>query len=62
MQPGLGANTLAASMGGLSLQPEGLRPINLLQDRNILPGTPLQAPIPNLHQDIQKLNCNPEYD
>ncbi|XP_063148369.1 protein transport protein Sec24A isoform X2 [Candoia aspera] len=59
-QPGLGANTLAASMGGLSLQPEGLRPINLLQDRNILPATPLQAPIPNLHEDIQKLNCNPE--
>ncbi|ETE70026.1 Protein transport protein Sec24A, partial [Ophiophagus hannah] len=59
-QPGLGANTLAASMGGLSLQPEGLRPINLLQDRNILPAAPLQAPIPNLHQDIQKLNCNPE--
>uniref|UniRef100_A0A8C7DRW9 SEC24 homolog A, COPII coat complex component n=1 Tax=Naja naja TaxID=35670 RepID=A0A8C7DRW9_NAJNA len=59
-QPGMGANTLAASMGGLSLQPEGLRPINLLQDRNILPATPLQAPIPNLHQDIQKLNCNPE--
>uniref|UniRef100_A0A8C7DSG2 SEC24 homolog A, COPII coat complex component n=1 Tax=Naja naja TaxID=35670 RepID=A0A8C7DSG2_NAJNA len=58
--PGMGANTLAASMGGLSLQPEGLRPINLLQDRNILPATPLQAPIPNLHQDIQKLNCNPE--
>ncbi|XP_034961357.2 protein transport protein Sec24A [Zootoca vivipara] len=59
-QPGLGANSLAASMGGLSLQPEGLRPINLLQDRNILPATPLQAPIPNLHEDIQKVNCNPE--
>ncbi|KAK9406555.1 protein transport protein Sec24A [Crotalus adamanteus] len=59
-QSGLGANTLAASMGGLSLQPEGLRPINLLQERNILPATPLQAPIPNVHEDIQKLNCNPE--
>ncbi|XP_060621274.2 protein transport protein Sec24A isoform X1 [Anolis sagrei] len=59
-QPGLGTNALATSMGGLSLQPEGLRPINLLQERNILPPTPLQAPIPNLHEDIQKLNCNPE--
>ncbi|XP_062976825.1 protein transport protein Sec24A isoform X2 [Elgaria multicarinata webbii] len=58
--PGLGANTLGASMGGLSLQPEGLRPINLLQDRNILPATPLQAPVPILHEDIQKLNCSPE--
>ncbi|XP_061473122.1 protein transport protein Sec24A isoform X2 [Rhineura floridana] len=59
-QPCLGTNPLAASMGGLSLQPEGLRPINLLQERNILPATPLQPPIPNLHEDIQKLNCNPE--
>ncbi|XP_044310162.1 protein transport protein Sec24A isoform X2 [Varanus komodoensis] len=59
-QPGLGTNTLSASMGGLSLQPEGLRPINLLQERNILPATPLQAPVPNLHEDILKLNCNPE--
>nr|XP_056715090.1 protein transport protein Sec24A [Euleptes europaea] len=59
-QPAMGTNNLAASMSGLSLQPEGLRPINLLQDRNILPTTPLQAPFPNLHEDIQKLNCNPE--
>ncbi|XP_042305939.1 protein transport protein Sec24A isoform X1 [Sceloporus undulatus] len=59
-QPGLGTNTLTTSMGGLSLQQEGLRPINLLQERNILPSTPLQAPVPNLHEDIQKLNCNPE--
>uniref|UniRef100_A0A6J0TP85 Protein transport protein Sec24A isoform X1 n=1 Tax=Pogona vitticeps TaxID=103695 RepID=A0A6J0TP85_9SAUR len=59
-QPGLGANTLTAPLSGLSLQPEGLRPINLLQERNILPATPLQAPVPNLHEDIQKLNCSPE--
>uniref|UniRef100_A0A8D0GZG4 SEC24 homolog A, COPII coat complex component n=1 Tax=Sphenodon punctatus TaxID=8508 RepID=A0A8D0GZG4_SPHPU len=59
-QPAFGTNHLAASMGGLSLQPEGLRTINLLQERNILPPAPLQAPVPNLHEDIQKLNCNPE--
>uniref|UniRef100_A0A8C3PYT3 SEC24 homolog A, COPII coat complex component n=1 Tax=Chrysolophus pictus TaxID=9089 RepID=A0A8C3PYT3_CHRPC len=59
-QPPLGANHLNASMGSLSLQQEGLRPVNLLQERNILPTTLLQAPVPNLHEDIQKLNCNPE--
>ncbi|KAM9289388.1 protein transport protein Sec24A isoform 2-T4 [Morus bassanus] len=59
-QPALGTNHLTASMGGLSLQQEGLRPVNLLQERNILPTTLLKAPVPNLHEDIQKLNCNPE--
>ncbi|NXV80597.1 SC24A protein, partial [Atlantisia rogersi] len=59
-QPTLGTNHLAASMGSLSLQQEGLRPVNLLQERNILPTTLLKAPVPNLHEDIQKLNCNPE--
>lgn len=59
-QPPLGTNHLNASMGSLSLQQEGLRPVNLLQERNILPTTLLQAPVPNLHEDIQKLNCNPE--
>ncbi|XP_066471311.1 protein transport protein Sec24A isoform X2 [Tiliqua scincoides] len=58
--PALGMNPLAASLGGLSLQPEGLRSINLLQDRNILPAVPLQPPAPNLHEDIQKLNCSSE--
>ncbi|KAJ6667958.1 hypothetical protein lerEdw1_016279 [Lerista edwardsae] len=58
--PALGTNPLAASMGGLSLQSEGLRSINLLQERNILPAVPLQAPVPNLHEDIQKLNCSAE--
>ncbi|EPY84920.1 hypothetical protein CB1_000434027 [Camelus ferus] len=47
-------------MSGLSLHPEGLRVINLLQERNMLPSTPLKPPVPNLHEDIQKLNCNPE--
>ncbi|XP_019497700.1 PREDICTED: protein transport protein Sec24A [Hipposideros armiger] len=59
-QTPLGANHLTASMSGLSLHPEGLRVINLLQERNVLPPTPLQPPVPNLHEDIQKLNCNPE--
>ncbi|XP_012506760.1 PREDICTED: protein transport protein Sec24A [Propithecus coquereli] len=57
----LGANHLTASMGGLSLHPEGLRVVNLLQERSMLPSTPLQPLVPNLHEDIQKLNCNPEY-
>ncbi|XP_012886349.1 PREDICTED: protein transport protein Sec24A [Dipodomys ordii] len=59
-QTPLGANHLTASMSGLSLHPEGLRVINLLQERNMLPSTPLKPPVPNLHEDIQKLNCNPE--
>ncbi|XP_021589238.2 protein transport protein Sec24A isoform X3 [Ictidomys tridecemlineatus] len=59
-QTPLGANHLTTSMSGLSLHPEGLRVINLLQERNMLPSTPLQPPVPNLHEDIQKLNCNPE--
>ncbi|KFO70049.1 Protein transport protein Sec24A, partial [Cuculus canorus] len=59
-QPALGTNHLTAPMAGLSLQQEGLRPVNLLQERNILPTTLLKAPVPNLHEDIQKLNCNPE--
>uniref|UniRef100_A0A8C8UGW7 SEC24 homolog A, COPII coat complex component n=1 Tax=Peromyscus maniculatus bairdii TaxID=230844 RepID=A0A8C8UGW7_PERMB len=59
-QTPLGANHLTASMSGLSLHPEGLRVVNLLQERNMLPSTPLQPPVPNLHEDIQKLNCNPD--
>ncbi|XP_075397683.1 protein transport protein Sec24A isoform X2 [Tenrec ecaudatus] len=59
-QTPLGATHLTASMSGLSLHPEGLRVLNLLQERNMLPSTPLQPPVPNLHEDIQKLNCSPE--
>lgn len=59
-QAPLGANHLTASMSGLSLHPEGLRVVNLLQERNMLPSTPLQPPVPNLLEDVQKLNCNPE--
>nr|XP_033783178.1 protein transport protein Sec24A [Geotrypetes seraphini] len=63
-QPSLGGTQLTSPMGGLSLhqnqQHEGLRQINLLQDRNVLPPAPLKTPVPNLHEDIQKLNCSPE--
>ncbi|XP_073458352.1 protein transport protein Sec24B isoform X1 [Aquarana catesbeiana] len=58
-------NQLPASLSGLSLQqapqPEGLRPMNLLQDRNVLPLSSLPAPAPNLNTDLKKLNCNPEF-
>ncbi|XP_078086992.1 protein transport protein Sec24A-like [Mustelus asterias] len=57
-------NQLMTGMGGLSLQQsqqsEAARPLNLLQERNILPSTPVRAPHPNLHKDLQKLNCNPD--
>ncbi|XP_072446761.1 protein transport protein Sec24A [Chiloscyllium punctatum] len=57
-------NQLMAGMGGLSLQQgqqsEAARPINLLQERNILPSTPVKAPHANLHKELQKLNCNPD--
>ncbi|XP_036199401.1 protein transport protein Sec24B isoform X5 [Myotis myotis] len=59
-----GMNQLSSSLGGLSLQssiqPESLRPVNLTQERNILPVTPILAPIPNLNLDLKKLNCSPD--
>ncbi|XP_046771921.1 protein transport protein Sec24B isoform X1 [Gallus gallus] len=59
-----GVNQLSSSLGGLSLQhsqqPEGLRPINLTQDRNILPVSSVPAPVPNLNSDLRKLNCSPD--
>lgn len=57
-------NQLSSSLGGMSLQsspqPESLRPVNLTQERNILPMTPVWAPVPNLNLDLKKLNCSPE--
>ncbi|XP_072120019.1 protein transport protein Sec24A [Mobula birostris] len=57
-------NQIMTGIGGLNLQQghqsEGARPVNLLQERNILPSVPVKAPHPNLHKDLQKLNCNPE--
>uniref|UniRef100_A0A8C9IEM0 SEC24 homolog B, COPII coat complex component n=1 Tax=Piliocolobus tephrosceles TaxID=591936 RepID=A0A8C9IEM0_9PRIM len=59
-----GVNQLSSSLGGLSLQsspqPESLRPVNLTQERNILPMTPVWAPVPNLNADLKKLNCSPD--
>ncbi|KAK2507213.1 hypothetical protein MC885_003804 [Smutsia gigantea] len=57
-------NQLSSSLGGLSLQsspqPESLRPVNLTQERNILPMTPVWPPVPNLNLDLKKLNCSPD--
>ncbi|XP_010145090.1 PREDICTED: protein transport protein Sec24B-like, partial [Eurypyga helias] len=59
-----GVNQLSSSLGGLSLQqsqqPESLRPVNLTQDRNILPVSSVAAPVPNLNSDLRKLNCSPD--
>ncbi|MEE6461826.1 hypothetical protein FKM82_001418 [Ascaphus truei] len=59
-----GVNQLSSALGGLNLQqarqPEGLRPVNLTQDRNILPVSTLPAPAPNLNSDLKKLNCSPD--
>ncbi|XP_052630717.1 protein transport protein Sec24B isoform X9 [Harpia harpyja] len=59
-----GVNQLSSSLGGLSLQhsqqPESLRPVNLTQDKNILPVSSVQAPVPNLNSDLRKLNCSPD--
>uniref|UniRef100_A0A8D3CML1 SEC24 homolog A, COPII coat complex component n=1 Tax=Scophthalmus maximus TaxID=52904 RepID=A0A8D3CML1_SCOMX len=51
------------SLAAMSLQssiPEALRVVNLLQERNLLPPSPIPAPTPCLPQDLQKINCNPE--
>ncbi|XP_067424357.1 protein transport protein Sec24B isoform X3 [Emydura macquarii macquarii] len=59
-----GVNQLSSTLGGLSLQhsqqPESLRPVNLTQDKNILPVSPVLAPVPNLNSDLRKLNCSPD--
>ncbi|KAM6148116.1 protein transport protein Sec24B isoform 1-T1 [Erethizon dorsatum] len=59
-----GVNQLSSGLGGLSLpsspQPESLRPVNLTQERDVLPTTPVWAPVPNLNLDLKKLNCSPD--
>ncbi|KAA8586651.1 hypothetical protein FQN60_000487 [Etheostoma spectabile] len=60
---GPGPAQLSPSLAALSLQsstPEALRVVNLLQERNLLPPSPMPAPTPCLPQDLQKINCNPE--
>jgi len=55
---------LSAALGGLSGVPElevaALRPVNLLQERSLLPPRPLEAPEPNLSPDLRKVNCCPQ--
>uniref|UniRef100_A0A3Q4BF91 Uncharacterized protein n=1 Tax=Mola mola TaxID=94237 RepID=A0A3Q4BF91_MOLML len=58
-----GPTQLSPSMAAMSLQsstPEALRVVNLLQERNLLPPSPIPAPTPCLTQELQKINCNPE--
>ncbi|XP_015226359.1 PREDICTED: protein transport protein Sec24B-like isoform X2 [Cyprinodon variegatus] len=63
-QPFPNLSQLSAALGGLSgvpeLEVEALRPINLLQERNLLPSRPLEAPEPNLSPDLKKVNCSPQ--
>ncbi|XP_036407360.1 protein transport protein Sec24B-like isoform X2 [Megalops cyprinoides] len=61
-QPFPSMSQLSAALGGLSvpeLQVEGLRPVNLLQERKILPPGPVQPPEPNLSAELKKANCSP---
>ncbi|CAK6965359.1 protein transport protein Sec24B [Scomber scombrus] len=62
-QPFPTLTSLSAALGGLSgvpeLEVEALRPVNLLQERNLLPPRPLEAPEPNLTPDLKKVNCSP---
>lgn len=59
-----GVHQLSSGLGGLSLQsspqPESLRPVNLTQEKNVLPATPIWAPVPNLSAELSKLNCSPD--
>lgn len=60
---GPGSAQLSPSLAAMSLQsstPEALRVVNLLQERNLLPPSPVPAPTPCLPQDLQKINCHPE--
>ncbi|XP_041799663.1 protein transport protein Sec24B isoform X2 [Chelmon rostratus] len=63
-QPFPNLSQLSAALGGLSgvpeLEVEALRPVNLLQERNLLPPRPLEAPEPNLSPDLKKVNCSPQ--
>ncbi|XP_068181019.1 protein transport protein Sec24B [Antennarius striatus] len=63
-QPFPNLSQLSAALGGLSgvpeLEMEVLRPVNLLQERNLLPPRPLEAPEPNLSLALKKVNCSPQ--
>ncbi|TSK87426.1 Protein transport protein Sec24B [Bagarius yarrelli] len=63
-QPFPSLNQLSTALGGLSgvpeLEVEALRPVNLLQERNMLSPTPLVPPEPKLSSDLRKVNCSPD--
>ncbi|XP_068596232.1 protein transport protein Sec24B [Brachionichthys hirsutus] len=63
-QPFPNLSQLSAALGGVSgvpeLEVEALRPVNLLQERNLLPPRPLEAPEPNLSPGLKKVNCSPQ--
>ncbi|XP_041653565.1 protein transport protein Sec24B isoform X2 [Cheilinus undulatus] len=63
-QPFPNLSQLSAALGGIGgvpeLETEALRPVNLLQERNLLPPRPVEAPEPNLSHDLKKVNCSPQ--
>ncbi|XP_051715740.1 protein transport protein Sec24B isoform X2 [Ctenopharyngodon idella] len=63
-QPFPSLSELSSALGGLSgvpeLDVETLRPVNLLQERNILPPQRASPPEPNLSNDLRKVNCSPD--
>ncbi|XP_050983261.1 protein transport protein Sec24B isoform X1 [Labeo rohita] len=63
-QPFPSLSDLSSALGGLGgvseLEAETLRPVNLLQERNILPPKRAPPPEPNLSSDLRKVNCSPD--
>uniref|UniRef100_A0AAQ4PSQ0 SEC24 homolog B, COPII coat complex component n=1 Tax=Gasterosteus aculeatus aculeatus TaxID=481459 RepID=A0AAQ4PSQ0_GASAC len=63
-QPFPSMSQLSTALGGLSgvpeLEVEALRPVNLLQEKNLLPPRALEAPEPNLSPELRKVNCSPQ--
>ncbi|XP_033124522.1 protein transport protein Sec24A-like [Anneissia japonica] len=53
-------NNLTAGVGKMNLQPNDARPVNLMQERHILPKTPIEAPKPKLSNGNQKTNVSPD--
>jgi len=42
------------------LQPDYSRPVNLMQERHILPAEGVETVLPNLPNEFKKANCSPE--
>ncbi|XP_071952334.1 protein transport protein Sec24A-like isoform X2 [Antedon mediterranea] len=53
-------NNLAAGVGKMNMQQSEARPLNLLQERHILPKTPIEPPKPKLSSENQKSQVNPD--